>query len=164
MNEQSKLKDLLLEADAQLSLLKSDAIVTRTDDRGKPYTENVEKCIMHLMGECDVPSTKFSNVIKAVSKWIFQKEVPLSQLPSSSTCVNMMDRAHVLSKYRVAETIQQSERIDLHSDGTSRDHKKIIGQQFNCGHGILSTGWSSVATEDATTLTLLLCLMNFHTI
>ena len=164
VNEQSKLKDLP-EVDAQLSLLKSDAIVTRTDDRGKPYTENVEKCIMHLMGECDVPSTKCSNVIQAVSKWIFQKEVPLSQLPLSSTCVNMRDCAHVLSKYQVAETIQQSERIDLHSDGTSRDHKKIIGQQLNCGHGILSTGWSSVATQRMQlhySITPLLCLMNFH--
>ena len=47
----------------------------------------------------------------------------------------------MLSKYQVAETIQQSERIDIHSDGSSRDRKKIIGRQFNCSeHGVLSTG------------------------
>ena len=57
-------------------------------------------------------------------------------MPSTIT-----DSGHVLSKYQVDETIQQSERIDFHSDGTSRDHKKIIGQQFNCSeHGVLSTG------------------------
>ena len=57
-------------------------------------------------------------------------------MPSTIT-----DCAHVLSKYQVADTIQQSERIDVHSDGTSRDHKKIIGQQFNCNqYGVLSTG------------------------
>ena len=153
MKEQSILKPLLVEADAELSLLKSDTIVTRSDDRGKPYTENVEKCVMHLMGECDVPSAKCPNVIQAVSKWMFDKDIPHAHLPSSSTCINMMDHAHVLSKYQIAETINQSEHVDLHSDGTSRDQKKIIGQQLNCSeHGVLSTGWSSVAVEDSTTL------------
>ena len=101
MKEQSILKPLLVEADAELSLLKSDNIVTRSDDRGKPYTEDVEKCIMHLMGECDVPSPKCSNVIQAVSKWIFQKYVPLSQLPSSRGNGRRMYRPVYFNNYTI---------------------------------------------------------------
>jgi hypothetical protein len=50
----------------------------------------------------------------------------LSDLPSSSTAVNMMDRAQVLSKYQVAEEVLETDRWDLHSDGTSR-HQKDYG-------------------------------------
>ena len=80
------------------------------------YNENINKCIM---GECDVPSTKYKN-------GSFKKTFHFLSC-HHRVRVNMMNHAHVLSKYQVAETIQRSERIDFHSDGTSRDHKKIIG-------------------------------------
>lgn len=108
---------------------------------------------MNLIGECDVPSTKCGLVIQAVSKWIFEKDIPLTQLPSSNTCIEMADRAQVLSKYQVTERLTTTERWDLHTDGTSRDHKKIVGLQVNLDSGTtLSAGFSGVAVEDSSTL------------
>ena len=47
----------------------------------------------------------------------------------------------------------QSERWDLHGDGTSRDGKKIVGQQVTLDSGqTLSGGFNSVAVEDGVTL------------
>jgi hypothetical protein len=82
---------------------------------------------MHLVGECDIAATKCAEVIQSVAKWIFEKEIPPTDLPSSSTVVNMMDRAQVLAKHQVAEEILASDRWDLHSDGTSRDTNKFMG-------------------------------------
>ena len=63
----------------------------------------------------------------------------------------MVDRAHVLSKFQVAEGMINTERWDHHRDGTSRDGKKIIGQQVTLNTGqTLSGGFSSVAVEDRT--------------
>jgi hypothetical protein len=128
-------------------------VKTRTCTSGRPYTESIEKCVMHLVGELDVPSTKCSKVIQAVSKWIFQKDIALKDLPSSNTVIEMADRAHVLSKYQVGEALAGATRWDLHSDGTSRDHNKIIGQQVNISDvGIMSAGFSGVLTENHSTL------------
>ena len=63
-----------------------------------------------------------------------------------------MDRAHVLSKIQVGEVIEQCQMWDHHSDGTTRDHNKIVGTQINTECGTLSAGFSGVASEDATTL------------
>ncbi|KAG1670842.1 hypothetical protein GQR58_016643 [Nymphon striatum] len=75
-----------------------------------------------------------------------------NNLPSSSTCINIMDRAQVLAKYQVGETIAKSKQWQQHMDGTSRDHNKIMGMQVNTEGGILFAGFSGVAVEDATTL------------
>ena len=65
----------------------------------------------------------------------------------------MADRVHVLSKYQVAEGILGSEMWDWHSDGTTRDHNKIICPQINTNNlGMLSAGFSGVAREDSATL------------
>jgi len=72
---------------------------------------------------------------------------------SASTAVNMVDRAHVLSKYQVAEQIMASECWDLHGDGTSRDGKKVFGHQITLDSGkTLSNGFVPVAVEDSATL------------
>lgn len=58
----------------------------------------------------------------------------------------------VHSKLQVAEKLFEHQ-WDLHTDGTSRDHKKIIGKQVTLDTGaILSTGFTPVAVEDRATL------------
>ena len=42
----------------------------------------------------------------------------------------MMNHAHVLSKYQVAETIQQSERIDFHSDVLAETIKRSLANNL----------------------------------
>ena len=132
--------------------MESDRLELREDASGHPYKKSVEKCVMELCGENDIPTTKVGNVIGVVSKWIFNKDT-VESVPSASTANRMMDRAHVLSKLQVKEGISESSGWTLHGDGTSRDGKKIVGQQVTLDSGeTLSGGFSNVAVEDSTTL------------
>ena len=82
---------------------------------------------MQLVGELDVPTTKVSQVLQSVSKWLYDKDIDKSELPSTATANNFVDIA--LGKYQLAEELVESDRWDLHGDGTSRDSKKITEQQ-----------------------------------
>ena len=108
---------------------------------------------MQLVGELDVPTTKLSKVVQSVSKWLYDKDIDKSELPSTATANNYVDIAQVLGKYQLAEELVESDRWDLHGDGTSRDTKKIIGQQVTLDNGkSLPAGFSPVAVEDISTL------------
>ena len=62
------------------------------------YSFDIEKCDMELSGELDVPTNKCSKVIQTVAKWVFGKTISLTDLSSTSTVGNMLDRAQCLSK------------------------------------------------------------------
>jgi len=79
---------------------------------------------MELVGECEVASQRVSSIIRCVGKWLFEKHISIKELPSSSTVVNFLDRAHVLGKYHVAEASASADRWGLHTDGISRDQKR----------------------------------------
>ena len=120
---------------------------------GHPYSFDIEKCAKELSGEFDVPTNKCSKVIQAVAKWVFGKTINMTDLPSTSTVGNMLDRAQCLSKYQVAEGNGDSEMWDLHSDGTTRDGKKCVSTQIILDTGrSLSTRFKTVAVEDSSTL------------
>ena len=106
-------------------------LLKHSDDVGHPYSFDVEKCAMELSGELDVPTNKCSKVIQTVAKWVFGKTIKITDLPSTSTVGNMLDRAQCPSKFQVAEGIVGSEMWDSHSDGTTRDGKKFVGRQLN---------------------------------
>jgi hypothetical protein len=152
LSELKSVKNELITLQADYDLTVSNRIELRREGLGRPYIDDVEKCVMKLCCELDVPTTKVGDVIGTVCKLIFNK-VDIDSLPSASTANNMVDRAHILSKLQVAEGIMESERWDLHGDGTSRDGKKILGQQVTLDSGqTLSGGFSSVAVEDGVTL------------
>ena len=120
---------------------------------GQSFTDDIEKCVMELVGELDVPTNKCARVIHSVSKWLFNKSLTSQDLPCTTTVKNMADRAHFLSKIQVGETILESDKWDLHGDGTARNNRKIVGQQVTLGCGTsLSAGFTHVATEDSQTL------------
>ena len=147
------LKNELKENVSTLLDLQSDHIETRKESRGAPFKDNIQKCVMQLVGELDIPTTKVSQVIKSVSKWLYDKDIDKSELPSTATANNFVDIAQVLGKYQLAEELVESDRWDLHGDGTSWDTKKIIGQQVTLDNGkSLSAGFSPVAVEDSSTL------------
>jgi aubergine-like protein len=149
-NKLSEVTAELESTQAELLSLQSESINTKESNR---YIENIEKCVMELCGELDVPSSKVAPVICSVSKWIYNKIIPLTDLPASSTVINIMDRAQVLSRHQVAEEILASQNWDLHGDGTSRDGHKIVGQQVRVEIGkTLSTGFNFVAVENSVTL------------
>ncbi|XP_022110164.1 LOW QUALITY PROTEIN: uncharacterized protein LOC110989821 [Acanthaster planci] len=150
--ELKSVKTELAILEAEHSMMISEKLELRRDVPGRPYTNDVDKCIMELCCELNVPTTKVGEVIGAVCRHIFKKD-NIDNLPSASTANNMVDQAHVLSKLQMAEGIIGSERWDLHGDGTSRDGKKILGQQVTLNSGkTLSGGFSAVAVEDGVTL------------
>ena len=139
---QKDLKDLKVEyasLDFQHAMLVSDQIELRGEGQGRPFKENVEKCVMELCCEYYIPTTKVGGVLGTVCKWLFNKE-NIDSVPSAATANIMVDRAQVLSKLQVAECMLSSERWDLHGDGTSRDGNKIIGQQVTLQTGQTLSG------------------------
>ena len=58
----------------------------------------------------------------------------------------------LFSKAHVAEVLLQEDFHDLHVDGTSRGGQKYIAQAVTTTTGTYSLGFTSVATEDTTTL------------
>ena len=84
---------------------------------------------------------------------MFNKNLTASDLPCPSSAVNMMDRAQVLSKYKIAEEICGVEKVSFHSDGKSHDQKHILGRQVNLPSvKQLSLGYEAVCVEDSSTL------------
>lgn len=136
--------------DATILSVNDEELLTRD---GFQFLESIEKTTMQLMGECEVPSKNVPKVIQAVSKWVFDKNLTSADLPCPSSAVNMMDRAHILSKYQVAEEICGEDHFDFHSDGTSRDQKHVLGRQVNLASGKqLSLGYQALCVEDSATL------------
>lgn len=65
--------------DSDLSLYHNDtSVLTRT---GRQFTESIEKCVMELVGECEVSSKNIPKVIQAVARWILIKNIVSSDLP-----------------------------------------------------------------------------------
>ena len=91
-------------------------------------------------------------VIEAVALNIFKYTFE-DNLPSTQTVLNMIDEAYVVSQVQVMEGILNSNDATLHSDGTSRDHKKIVSHQLSLSNGeTFYLGYAPVASENANTL------------
>jgi len=112
-----KLRNELKVTVATLSDLQTERIDTRKEGRGAPFGDNIQKCVMELVGELDVPTTMVSKILKCISKWLHNKEIDQSSFPSTATANNFADIAQVLGKYQLAEQIIQSDRWDLHGMG-----------------------------------------------
>jgi aubergine-like protein len=60
---------------------------------------------------------------------------------------------HVLAKVHIADSMLTSSGYDMHSDGTTRDHRKYLGSQITLADGnVMSMGYTMVMTEDTETL------------
>ena len=65
----------------------------------------------------------------------------------------MCDEGYAISQVQATEAILKSQNITIHSDGTSRDTKKVVSEQISTGgNETLFLGFTPVATEDASTL------------
>ncbi|GFS25408.1 hypothetical protein ElyMa_001686900 [Elysia marginata] len=99
---------------------------------------------------CGIAASKCSEVIQIVSKNMFGRTL---DLPHRTTADLIVEEARALAKLHVAECLKESSNATLHSDGTSRQKKKFVGQQLTLDDGrLLSVGFKEVATEDAQTL------------
>ena len=107
---------------------------------------------MALVGESEVPAHRCGVVIQTVVQQVLGARVPVGDLPSQRSALRISDQAHVMSKAHVTEVLLQEDFHDLHVDGTSRGGQKYIAQAVTTTTGTYSLGFTSVATEDTTTL------------
>ena len=117
------------------------------------FKDNLRRTVMQLQSDCNVPAGKCSSVIKVVADGLFGVKYEPSDLPCLQTAVNIADEGHVLSKVQAAEQMLEVDNFTLHTDGTSRGGKKIMGYQITLDDGdSISLGFSTLATEDASTV------------
>ena len=90
-------------------------------------------------------------MIQTVGKYLFNVDISKEDLPSDRTVRRYADQGHVLAKVQVAEAVSAG-NFDIHTDGTSRDKKKWIGYQIKTAEESLCCGFTTVATENASTL------------
>ena len=98
------------------------------------YTDDVRKAVLLLQSAAGVAASKVARAIDIVSSNIFHHEFKES-LPSTQTALNICDEGFVLSNMQSAEAILSSTNVTLHSDGTSRDQKKVVGHQLTVDSG-----------------------------
>lgn len=117
------------------------------------FTKDVTKCAISLIGQAEVSGKNCGSVIDIVVRNLFHIKLDRKDLPSERSSLRFADKGHVLAKCQLAETLLTSANVDLHSDGTSRDHNKVVGHQLSTDAGlVLSCGFIPVCKEDTNTL------------
>ena len=118
--------------------------------RYNQLSDDMQKTIMSLKGDAGVSTSKYPQVIDIVSKNLFHQTL---DSPHWTTANKIAEEAHAVAKIHVAEALLENKTVTLHSDGTSREKKKFVGQQIALDNGrTLSLGFVEVAPEDAQTL------------
>lgn len=115
---------------------------------GKRYSDDMRVCVMDLAG-MDIATNKIPEIIKSVGRNIFHNAV---ETPCKTTVQKISDEGHVISKKHIGEKVCEASNWGVFSDGTTRDGKKIVNVGVNIGKGSYSLGYSSVAREDAATV------------
>ncbi|GFS05785.1 hypothetical protein ElyMa_004690600 [Elysia marginata] len=97
---------------------------------------------MSLEGEAGAAASKCPLVI---DKNLLHQTL---DLPHWTTANKMVEEAHAIAKVHVAEEVLKNQNVALHTDATSRQKKKYVGQQITLDSGRnLSLGFVEVATE-----------------
>ena len=137
----------------ELGNLQAVQVLQLKDPTTGHFSRDSVKCIIELIGEHQVSASRCSEVIACVSKHLLKKEIPADQLPSLRTVLRYADKGHVLSKIQLSESLLNADHYDLHTDGTTKCGKKVIGQQMTTSTGqSVACSYSLVATEDTATL------------
>ncbi|KAK3770779.1 hypothetical protein RRG08_036381 [Elysia crispata] len=142
-------KDGLI-AELQDILAQESQIIRTRTGRYNQLSDDMRKTIMSLEGDAGVSASKCPQVIDIVSKNLFHQTL---DLPHWTTANKIVEEAHAVAKIHVAEALLENKNVTLHSDGTSREKKKFVGQQITLDNGrTLSLGFVEVAPEYAQTL------------
>ena len=104
--------------------------VVRLKNENGHFRNEAIVCVMELIGEHEVPTTRCGEVIKTVVKHVCDGIVPDSDLPSTRSAGRFADRGHVLGKTHITETLLNADQWDMHTDGTSKSGSKFVGQQI----------------------------------
>ena len=121
-------------------------------DKNNAYSNNVRQTVIQLMSNVGVSAENCSKVIKIVSEGVCNKKIH-QKLPCGQTCLNIALEGQVISDIHTAESVLSSDAVAVHSDGTSRDPKKVVNHQITTDKGhTFFLGFTIVATEDANTV------------
>ena len=126
------------------------AVQTLKDSSHKEFSTEVKKTTIALIA-LQISAENCPLVIQTVGKYLFNVDISKEDLPSDRTVRRYADQGHVLAKVQVAEAVSAG-NFDIHTDGTSRDKKKWIGYQIKTAEESLCCGFTTVATENASTL------------
>ncbi|KAK6173018.1 hypothetical protein SNE40_016558 [Patella caerulea] len=115
---------------------------------GNRYSDAVVTCIKQLIGKIGISLSRCSPAIQCVGKCLFDWNIDLADLPSDRSVMRFADRGNVPAECHLTDTMFRSDGFDLHTDGTSRDHRKYVGNQATLSSGeVLSMGYTLVDTE-----------------
>ena len=89
----------------------------QTRDPSGKFTAPVVKCVMELVGEHKVPVRRCSDIIKTVSRSLFNVHFNDSALPSKTSNLRFADQAHGIARLHISEALSQK-LFDFHVDGT----------------------------------------------
>ncbi|RUS74049.1 hypothetical protein EGW08_018198 [Elysia chlorotica] len=149
-----RLKTSLDEKDEQISTLLKDIdetrgnVETRTATR-RSFSDELRMTVMALQAS-GVASSKIPTVIDIVSKTLFEQTL---DIPHRTTANRIIEESNAMAKLHISECLRDNTNVTLHTDGTSRQKKKYVGQQLTLDDGrVISLGFRVVATEDAETL------------
>ncbi|GFS13743.1 hypothetical protein ElyMa_003144500 [Elysia marginata] len=128
-----------------------DRTVDVKESTKNTYSSNMRQTVIAIMSNVGVSASNVKKCISIVSENLFDHK--FKELPCEKSCLNMLDEAKVISNIQTAEEILSSSNATIHSDGTSRDQKKIVGHQVSLDTGTtLFMGFTPVASEDGKTL------------
>ena len=146
-----KLSQLCASLDSEIMVLKSEQIIKTK--LGNSYPGEIVTCVIELIGEAEVPAGhSCGQIIAIISKHLYKNIIPISELPSERSALRFADTGHFLANLHVSKQIS-SQKWDLHSDGTSKDHTKYMGHQVTLADGkSLSLGFRTLHAENTNTL------------
>lgn len=142
------------ELEDKVLTLQQSLTESKVETKGKDgkFSDKLRMCVIEL-GGLEVAVEKIPEVIKCVSKHVFNTKFKSSDIPSSSTTQNIIDEGHLLAKTFISEKLAETENWGLNRDGTTRKKQKLLDTSVTLSSGeVYSLGFSRVAHETAETI------------
>lgn len=108
---------------------------------------------MELQGRGNVAASNCSKVVNIVSRFLYGKDIPITELPCHQTVLNMCSESLFLSKTHAVDEIKNKEHFMYGTDEASKQKRKYIEMHIYLSDGgVVSCGFDEVACEDSDTL------------
>ena len=81
---------------------------------------------MELQGRGNVAASNCSKVVNIVSRFLYGKEIPITDLPCHQKALNMCSESLFLSKTHIVDEIKNNEQFTYETDEASKQKQKYI--------------------------------------
>ena len=151
--ENERLKGVIQALEEEVVMATGRLTETRVKHESNQFTDEIRQTVLQLQADANISASRCATVIKIVAGNLFGHDLSDKDLLCKQTSLNIADEGQVLCQIQAAEKLLSTENSTLHTDGSSRDHTKYVGQQITLDTGeTLSFGFTTVAMEDAATL------------